>query len=101
MAIKDEIERPIVKLIHVENGTPDPMHCIFDVEVNFKFVNGVLPYPPLKYKSDRYKIANAEYSGEELITKLFTRVQKWKIYHDILNEKQNTVDNFLDQIWSE
>ena len=101
MSIKDEIQKPIVKLVYVDSGTEDPTHCIFEVEVNFKPVDGVVPYPPLKYPSKRKSILTSESEGPELLATLLSRVQKHKDHHDFIKSKQAIVDSFLDQMWGE
>lgn len=99
MGIKDLIEKPIVKLVYIDSGTPDPTHCIFEVEVNFKPVEGVVPYPPLKYKSDRKSITTSESQGPELIAAMVSKIQKHKEKYDFLNNKQLIVDNSIDAWW--
>lgn len=93
MSIKDEIEKPKVTLVYADSGTIDPTHCVFDVEINFKDVNGVAPYPPLVYTSERKSIETSESQGPELISTMMQKAQKHKDKYEFLKAKQAIVDN--------
>jgi len=97
MAIKDEIEKPIVKVIYADGGTLEPTHCYFDVEINFKLVGGVLPCPPLKYISDRNDVLTAEIRKNQLLDSMLEKARKHKKIHQFIKEKQLTLDTFLTQ----
>ncbi len=102
MAIRDEIEKPIVKLVYIDNGTADPSVVSFDVEIRFKPVNGVVPFPPLKYPSPlRENAAAAELKKNSLIRTLLDRAEKYKKEQLFIKAQQDKIDGFLAQEWGE
>jgi hypothetical protein len=102
MSIKDEIQKPIVKIIPIEgSGDGLPANCYFQVEINFKEINGVLPYPCLIYPSKPRPIDSAQNSPDALMAALADKIQNHKQYCDFLKEKQALVDSFLNSAWGE
>ena len=100
MAIKDEIEKPIVKLVYVDNGTSEPSVVSFEVEIRFKPIDGVVPFPPLKYPSPiRENAAAAELKKNALISVLLDRAAKYKKEQLFIKAQQAKIDTFLDQEW--
>ncbi len=101
MAIRDEIEKPIVKLIYIDNGTEDPSVVGFEVEVRFKPVNGVVPFPPLKYVSDkRENAATAKIKSNSLLKTLLDNAQKYKKEQLFIKAQQKELDDFFTAEWS-
>jgi hypothetical protein len=100
--MKDEIEKPIVKLVPLEgSGEGLPANCIFEVEVNFKPIEGVIPYPKLVYTSKARPIDSSQNNPNDLMERLAEKISNHKIYFDWLKEKQALVDSFLNSAWGE
>jgi hypothetical protein len=100
--MKDEIEKPIVKIVPIEgSGDGLPANCYFQVEVNFKEIDGVVPYPPLIYPSKPRLIDSAQNNPTDLMAALADKIKNHKQYYDFLKEKQSIVDSFLTSAWGE
>jgi hypothetical protein len=100
MAIKDEIERPIVTPVYIDNGTLEPSVVSFDVEIRFKPVDGIVPFPPLKYRSlARENAAAAELKKKSLIDTLLDNASRYKKEQLFIKAQQAKIDTFLDQEW--
>lgn len=95
-----EIDKPVVSFVAIDNMADGTiMHCYFEVTVSFKLVEGVKPYPDLSYNSTKYKVTEAEAKGEELLSTLADRVEKHKLKHATITEKQGLISSFLAAKW--
>lgn len=102
MSLVNEIYKPVVKIVPIEGSSSGlPANCFFEVEISFKEVDGVVPYPKLVYPSKPRLIESAENNATDLMASLSDKIQKHKEYHDFLKEKQALVDAYLNQAWGE
>lgn len=96
----NEIEKPVVTFMAIENTSATSIvHCYFKVQVSFKLVDGVKPYPDFEYNSIKYSIADAEAKGDELLEKLAVNVESHKLKYDTIKMKQDLITSFLDLKW--